>query len=130
MTAGNADLTQVQFASHQNSFPSINKCKLGEILDAGCTLPVEMFFPSREFPTTALEVGLAQQGVVCRALPPLHPADLPPINATDTKTDLSGFTMKIAALILSRFQEVIHLLALFALTLKMHTQAVRILQDF
>lgn len=75
----------------------------------GCTLPVEMFFPGTEFPTAALEAGLAQQGVVCRALPPLQPADLPPTNATDTQTDLSGFTMKIAALILSRFQEVIFL---------------------
>ena len=83
----------------------MNHTNLGEGA-AGCTLPVEMFFPSREFPTPALEAGLAQQGVACRALPPLQPADLPLTNATDTETDLSGFTMKIAALILSRFQEV------------------------
>lgn len=70
---------------------------------AGCTLPVEMFFPLREFPTAALEAALAELGVVCRPLPEV---DLPRSNATDTETDLSGFTMKVAALLLSRFQEV------------------------
>ena len=62
-----------------------------------------MFFPAKEFPTEALEEALAKAGVVCRPLPDL---DLPPSNATDTETDLSGFTMKVAALLLSRFQEV------------------------
>lgn len=62
-----------------------------------------MFFPAKEFPTEALEEALAQAGVVCRPLPDL---DLPPANATDMETDLSGFTMKVAALLLSRFQEV------------------------
>ena len=70
---------------------------------AGCTLPVEMFFPIREYPTPALEEALAEVGVVCRPLPQV---DLPHSNATDTETDLSGFTMKVAALLLSRFQEV------------------------
>lgn len=68
-------------------------------------LPVEMFFPVREYPTPALEGALAQLGVVCRPLPEV---DLPRSNATDTETDLSGFTMKVAALLLSRFQEVSH----------------------
>lgn len=62
-----------------------------------------MFFPAKEFPTEALEEALAEAGVVCRPLPDL---DLPPSNATDMETDLSGFTMKVAALLLSRFQEV------------------------
>lgn len=57
----------------------------------------------REFPTAALEAALAELGVVCRPLPEV---DLPRSNATDTETDLSGFTMKVAALLLSRFQEV------------------------
>ena len=70
---------------------------------AGCTLPVEMFFPTREYPTPALEEALAEVGVVCRPLPQI---DLPHSNATDSETDLSGFTMKVAALLLSRFQEV------------------------
>lgn len=70
---------------------------------AGCTLPVEMFFPAREFPIAALEGALADMGVVCRPLPDL---DLLPSTVTDTETDLSGFTMKVAALLLSRFQEV------------------------
>ena len=62
-----------------------------------------MFFPLKEFPTAALEAALAELGVVCRPLPEV---DLPRSNATDTETDLSGFTMKVAALLLSRFQEV------------------------
>ena len=73
---------------------------------SGCTLPVEMFFPGKEFPTPALEAALAEMGVVCRPLPDLQPQGFPPSNATDTETDLSGFTMKVAALVLSRFQEV------------------------
>ena len=73
---------------------------------AGCNLPVEMFFPGKELPTVALEAALSEFGVVCRPLPDLQPQELPRSNATDTETDLSGFTMKVAALILSRFQEV------------------------
>lgn len=65
-----------------------------------------MFFPAKEFPTEALEEALAEAGVVCRPLPDL---DLPPSNATDMETDLSGFTMKVATLLLSRFQEVVPL---------------------
>lgn len=57
----------------------------------------------REYPTAAMEAALAELGVVCRVLPEV---DLPRSNATDTETDLSGFTMKVAALLLSRFQEV------------------------
>lgn len=62
-----------------------------------------MFFPIREYPTAAMEAALAGLGVVCRVLPEVP---LPRSNATDTETDLSGFTMKVAALLLSRFQEV------------------------
>ena len=76
------------------------------MFNSGCTLPVEMFFPGKEFPTPALEAALAEMGVVCRPLPDLQPQGFPPSNATDTETDLSGFTMKVAALVLSRFQEV------------------------
>ncbi|DBB17802.1 TPA: hypothetical protein ACH3X3_002830 [Trebouxia sp. C0006] len=75
----------------------------------GCTLPVEMFFPGKELPTAELEAALSEVGVVCRPLPDLQLQDFPPSNATDTETDLSGFTMKVAALVLSRFQEVIFL---------------------
>ncbi len=71
----------------------------------GCTLPVEMFFPGKELPTAAFEAALSEVGVVCRPLPDLQPHDFPPSNATDTETDLSGFTMKVAALVLSRFQQ-------------------------
>lgn len=77
---------------------------------SGCTLPVEMFFPGKELPTAALEAALSEVGVVCRPLPDLQLQDFPPSNATDTETDLSGFTMKVAALILSRFQEASFLL--------------------
>ena len=60
---------------------------------AGCTLPVEMFFPEAEFPTPAVEVALAALGVSCRRL---HTAS----------ARLSGFTMKAATLLLSSFEEV------------------------
>ena len=71
-----------------------------------------MFFPIREYPTPALEKALAEVGVVCRPLPEV---DLPHSNATDTETDLSGFTMKVAALLLSRFQEVSNVMETFDL---------------
>ena len=71
-----------------------------------------MFFPGKELPTAELEAALSEVGVVCRPLPDLQLQDLPPSNATDTETDLSGFTMKVAALILSRFQEASFLLVL------------------
>ena len=35
----------------------------------GCMLPVEMFFPAREFPAPALEAALSGLGAVCRQLP-------------------------------------------------------------
>ena len=84
----------------------------------GCTLPVEMFFPSAEFPTPELETALSSVGVVCRMLPLLAPAA---IFANDTlgmlhslfstgqqlvEPQMEAFRMKVAALILSSFQEV------------------------
>ena len=73
-----------------------------------------MFFPRKEYPTIPLEQALSELGVTCRKLPDLRPAkddakqkgeDKP---VADTEPSLSGFTMKIAALILSHFKEVSH----------------------
>ena len=78
--------------------------------DAGCTLPVEMFFPRKEYPTPALEAALTDLGVTCRRLPDSRPAttEQEPLKQpiADSQPGLSGFTMKIAALILSQFREV------------------------
>ena len=77
---------------------------------AGCTLPVEMFFPRKEYPTPALEAALADLGVTCRRLPDSRPVatEQEPLKQplADSQPGLSGFTMKIAALILSQFREV------------------------
>ncbi|KAK9810503.1 hypothetical protein WJX72_011854 [[Myrmecia] bisecta] len=72
----------------------------------GCMLPVEMFFPVREFPTPAVEAALGELGVVCRELPHSNFTTNTTYSGTD---DLSGFAIKIGALMLSRFQEVIYL---------------------
>lgn len=75
---------------------------------AGCSLPVEMFFPRKEYPTPPLEGALANLGVTCRQLPdvgsPSRRED--PSDNARPEASLSGFTLKIAALILSQFEEV------------------------
>lgn len=63
---------------------------------AGCTLPVEVFFPADEFPSPGAEVQLARLGVSCRTL---HAGGGPQ----------EGYSMKAAALLLSSFEEVITL---------------------
>ena len=67
-----------------------------------------MFFPRKEYPTPGLESALADLGVTCRQLPDVgSPArrEDPPENL-EAQSSLTGFTLKIAALILSQFQEV------------------------
>ena len=82
------------------------------VLPAGCTLPVEMFFPPAEYPTEEMEAALMELGVVCRVLPMLSPAEIFGIDSGKLaggqfiEAHLAGFKMKIAALILSSFQEV------------------------
>lgn len=71
----------------------------------GCTLPVEMFFPAAEFPTPELEGALGALGVQCRTLPLLSPGGALGMGE-GPEAHLAGFKMKIAALLLSRFQEV------------------------
>lgn len=135
---------------------------------AGCALPVEMFFPSADFPAPALEAALAALGVSCRRLPNMAdaagvhsphsnpepitgasarkgspkrarrlapapregegllrgarpgsaraaagaPAGGPggPVGGPVPDDDMAGFAMKVAALILSQFEEVSALL--------------------
>lgn len=55
-----------------------------------------MFFPEPEFPTPDVEVHLARLGVSCRRL-------------RTATAQLSGFTLKAAALLLSSFDEVLFL---------------------
>lgn len=66
-----------------------------------------MFFPEKEYPTPPLEDALAELGVTSRQLPALSSTAQDDVakNAERKEASLSGFTMKIAALILSQFQE-------------------------
>ena len=75
-------------------------------LSAGCQLAVEMFFPAREYPTPDMETALGRLGVRCRKLPEVHHQ----IGGRED-THLAGFAMKIGALLLSSFREVLFLLA-------------------
>jgi alpha 1,2-mannosyltransferase len=83
---------------------------------AGSSLPVEVWFPAAEAPTPGLVSALARLGAGTRILPAAPPPSnggLGPRgegrNGPAGGGDLSGFTMKIAALLLSRFREVLFL---------------------
>ncbi len=78
---------------------------------AGCHLPVEMLFPAAEYPTVELVSALAELGVTCRVLPngvvQSSRKTKPSESGAEVAVDpMSGFTLKIAAVILSNFQEV------------------------
>ena len=82
----------------------------GVSCSAGCTLPVEMFFPEEEYPTAAVKQELEQLGVLCSVLPELVPTyavqnSSNSLNDTEGKR-LAGFSMKSAAILLSSFEEV------------------------
>ncbi|GLC36605.1 hypothetical protein PLESTM_000470500 [Pleodorina starrii] len=62
----------------------------------GCILPVELWFPVEEFPTPAVEAALQDLGVTSRRL---AARDLPQ----------RGYGVKVAALLLSSFREVLFL---------------------
>lgn len=88
---------------------AVSSCKCA-VIAAGCTLPVEMFFPEEEYPTKAVEQELEQLGVLCSVLPDLVPSYAIQ-NSSNTLNDsegkrLAGFSMKSAALLLSSFEEV------------------------
>ena len=64
-----------------------------------------MFFPAAEYPTPEMETALGRLGVRCRQLPSLSPPGGLPARA-HVEAHLAGFTLKIAALVLSSFREV------------------------
>ena len=64
-----------------------------------------MFFPAAEYPTLEMETALGRLGVRCRQLPHLGPSRRLPARA-HIESHLAGFTLKIAALVLSSFREV------------------------
>ena len=85
---------------------------------AGCVLPVEVWFPPSEAPTAGLASALADLGAGVRILPAAPPPSNGGLGPSGGRPlgggpagggDLSGFTMKVAALVLSRFQEVLFL---------------------
>ncbi|KXZ53028.1 hypothetical protein GPECTOR_8g395 [Gonium pectorale] len=63
---------------------------------SGSSLPVEMWFPVLEYPTAAVVEALRARGVTCRAF---AVADL----------DQAGYALKVAAIMLSSFSEVLFL---------------------
>lgn len=74
-----------------------------------------MFFPPQEYPAQEMEAALRRLGVTCRRLPaPTNPQRYSSHNQAaagrlvdrNTPARLAGFSMKIAALLLSSFQEV------------------------
>ncbi|KAI8468938.1 MAG: mannosyltransferase putative-domain-containing protein [Monoraphidium minutum] len=79
----------------------------------GCSLPVEMWYPISEYPPQAVVDAFEKLGVTSRKL------DFRGLNITSFKDDpksksfdptgMARFTIKVAALLLSRFQEVIYL---------------------
>lgn len=85
---------------------------------AGCALPVEVWFPPAEAPTPGLAAALADLGATARILPSAQPpangglgpsGGRPAGGGPAGAGDLSGFTLKVAALVLSRFAEVLFL---------------------
>ncbi|GFR51145.1 hypothetical protein Agub_g13500 [Astrephomene gubernaculifera] len=63
---------------------------------AGSTLPVEMWFPILEYPTSAVVEALRRRGVSCRAF-------------TVPDLDQAGYSLKVAAIMLSSFSELLFL---------------------
>jgi alpha 1,2-mannosyltransferase len=75
--------------------------------NTGCRLPIEMWYPLAEAPSEGAKQAFAELGVVTRLL------DLPGLNISrpfskeaESSGNMGRFTIKVAALILSRFQEV------------------------
>ncbi|KAK9798905.1 hypothetical protein WJX73_006049 [Symbiochloris irregularis] len=79
----------------------------------GCKLPMEMFFPPAEFPPQGMQKALSSLGVACRKLPSSMAAVQTGsrVQGPEEKAQarLAGFKMKIGALLLSSFKEVIFL---------------------
>jgi hypothetical protein len=67
-----------------------------------------MLFPADEYPSADTVAALATVGVTCRALPRalVEPGEEATPLRDQSLEGMSGFTLKIAAVILSSFQEV------------------------
>ncbi|KIZ05690.1 hypothetical protein MNEG_2267 [Monoraphidium neglectum] len=82
-----------------------------QLRHTGCKLPIEMWYPISEWPPQAVVDAFAKLGVTSRKL------DFRGLNITAFKHDpkapphdtMARFTIKVAAILLSRFQEVIYL---------------------
>ena len=77
---------------------------------AGCRLPLEMLFPSTEYPSPEVVAALSEWGVASRSLPTSLGGELARKHGSKghetVEATLSGFTLKVAAVILSKFREV------------------------
>ncbi|KAK3251859.1 hypothetical protein CYMTET_38821 [Cymbomonas tetramitiformis] len=67
----------------------------------GCTLPVELWFLAHEYPPPTMVQALADHGVISRNLEDVYPGG--------STSVFTSYRIKAAALLLSRFQEVIFL---------------------
>lgn len=79
---------------------------------AGCTLPIEMFYPLSEYPPAGAVAAFSALGVTTRALD-FKGLDIPEPFATEGSQNraedpqnMARFTIKVAALVLSSFEEV------------------------
>ncbi len=72
---------------------------------AGCDLQIQVIFPANEAPTEELISSLEQLGATCASMPKSLDAFI--ARATgEADAPMAGFMLKVAAIILSTFQEV------------------------
>ena len=72
---------------------------------AGCELPIEVLFPANEPPTAELVSALRHVGASAAIMPKTLDAFISKANG-ENDAQMAGFMLKIAAIILSSYQEV------------------------
>ena len=72
---------------------------------AGCKLPIEVLFPANEPPTAELVSALKHVGAAAATMPKSLDAFISKANG-ENDAQMAGFMLKIAAIILSSYQEV------------------------
>ncbi len=90
-------------------FSSILLCMCARLLAtlccAGCTLPIQVVFPASESPSGELVNILKDVGAVSASMPRSLDHFIARANG-EKDAQMAGFMLKIAAIILSTFQEV------------------------
>ena len=83
-------------------YSSFNRCQA--LLCAGCKLDIQVMFPAHELPSNELVRTLKHLGATSVSLPRSLEACI--ARAAGSDASMAGFMLKIAAIILSTFQEV------------------------